>query len=296
MEKASNTPLPRPYPFGVSEFTTWPWSFEQDVDQYGAIGVDAIEVCEFKLAGLHPGEVARVIGERSMAVGSVQPAVRTLFPSLSQPEPKSPRDRMERFQRTIERLALLGDNVPFVTNTGRPPSGNIEELLQVAASEYRRAADFAARHGARIAFEPLNPTIMNVESAIWTVEQAIELIERVDRESFGLCLDYWNVWQNADVEAWIRQAGSRIFVVQVSDWRTPRSFQDRRIPGDGAIPLAALMQATRESGYTGPYSVEIFSGDVPDSLWKSDLRGVLESSRRGMDRAWFDAEQLSSVP
>ncbi len=35
--------------FGVSEFTTWPWPFERDVERYAAHGVDAIEVCEFKL-------------------------------------------------------------------------------------------------------------------------------------------------------------------------------------------------------------------------------------------------------
>ncbi len=37
------------YRFGVSEFTTWPWSFERDVERYPAHGIDVIEICEFKL-------------------------------------------------------------------------------------------------------------------------------------------------------------------------------------------------------------------------------------------------------
>ena len=36
--------------FGVSEFTTWFQTFEQDVALYTRLGVDCIEVCERKLA------------------------------------------------------------------------------------------------------------------------------------------------------------------------------------------------------------------------------------------------------
>lgn len=38
-----------PFPFGISEFTTMPWSFEKDVERYAALGVQAIELCEQKL-------------------------------------------------------------------------------------------------------------------------------------------------------------------------------------------------------------------------------------------------------
>lgn len=104
-------------------------------------------------------------------------------------------------------------------------------------------APFAADHGVKIALEPLNPTSVNVESAIWTVAQALDVIEATGRDEVGLCLDYWNVWQNADIEADIRRAGERIFTVQASDWRTPRSFADRIVPGDGVIRLGPLLRA-----------------------------------------------------
>ena len=35
--------------FGVSQYTTWHQSFDDDVDQDSDLGVHAIEVCEFKL-------------------------------------------------------------------------------------------------------------------------------------------------------------------------------------------------------------------------------------------------------
>ena len=38
-----------PYRFGISEFTTKPWSFDDDVARYARLGIDAIEVVEAKL-------------------------------------------------------------------------------------------------------------------------------------------------------------------------------------------------------------------------------------------------------
>lgn len=278
-----------PYRFGISEFTTWPWSFEQDVEQYARLGVDTIEVCEFKLNEREIDRQLGLIAQHGLAISSVQPSTRTLFPSQSQPEPKDVGERMSLFGRTIERFGAMAIDVPFVTNTGIPPNGNIQAVLDTATREYRKVADAAAQHGARVALEPLNAAIMNIETAIWTLRQGMDLVEAVDRPNFGICLDLWNVWQNADIVDAIRAAGDRTFVVQLSDWRTPRSYQDRLIVGQGEIPLPRLLRAIHETGYRGPYVVEIFSGDVPDSLWKGDLSAVIRASRDGLDAAWREA-------
>jgi sugar phosphate isomerase/epimerase len=281
------------YLFGVSEFTTWPWSFEQDVEAYARLGVDTIEVCEFKLDEQRAAEQLALVAQHGLTISSVQPSVRTLYPSQSQPEPKDVGERIACFRRSIERIARFAPGAPFVCNTGIPPNGNIQEVYDTAAREYRGVAEVAREHGVRVALEPLNAAIMNVESAVWTLAQARRIVDAVDHESFGICLDVWNVWQNADILDEIRRCGDRIFVVQLSDWRTPRSYQDRLIVGQGEIPLAPFLRAIHESGYRGAYSVEIFSGDVPDSLWKMDLREVINKSRAGLDAAWREAAAAS---
>ena len=180
-----------------------------------------------------------------------------------------------------------------MANTGPPPNGDIQEVFDVAAREYRALADFARGHGARIALEPLSAALMNVETAIWTLEQAMRIVAAVDRDNFGVCVDTWNVWHNPDVVEEIKACGDRIFVVHVSDWRTPRSFADRRIVGQGEIPLPALIRAIYESGYRGAYTLEILSQDVPDSLWEADLSRVIEDSRIGLEKAWRGADVSS---
>jgi len=278
-----------PYQFGISEFTTNPWPFETDVAQYAALGVDTIEVCEAKLDQSNLNAQMRLIGEHGLGISSVQPVTRTLYPSQSQPEPKPLPERLARFRQTIEILGPWAENVPFVTNLGIAPNGNIQEALDTAAKDYKVLAQFAEDHGVRVAVEPLNASIVNIETAIWTVEQGLELIKAVDHPAFGLCLDFWNVWQNADLEAAIHACGDRIFLVQISDWRTPRSFLDRLVPGQGSIPLPALLRAAHDSGYTGPYVVEIFSDGVTNALWQSDLTQLIGDCRTGLDAAWQEA-------
>ena len=278
-----------PFAFGVSEFTTRPWSFEEDVERYAALGVPAIEVCEQKLDAHRYGDQLAAIAGHNMSISGVQPLVRTFFASRMQSDPVSVQDRAASFRRSIERLARFAPGAPFICNTGAHPRGDMGEAIAVVVKELKALAPIAAEHGVRIALEPLNPTSVNVESAIWTVAQALDIIEATGRDEIGLCLDYWNIWQNADIEADIRRAGDRIFTVQASDWRTPRSFADRVVPGDGSIPLGRLLKATQAAGYRGACTVEIFSLDVSDSLYEGDLDEVIRRSRSGLNEAWLSA-------
>ena len=278
-----------PFAFGISEFTTMPWSFDQDVARYAALGVDTIEVVEAKLDDDRFADQMASIGQAGLGISGVQPRVRTFFDSRMTPDPKGLDERVARLRASIERLGRHAPGAPFITNTGAHPKGDMAEAMRVVARRLGELARVAADNGVRLALEPLNPTSVNVESAIWTVDQGLEIVERAGRDEVGLCLDYWNVWQNADIEAAIERAGDRIFTVQASDWRTPRSFADRIVPGDGDLPLARLLAATRRAGFEGPIVVEIFSLDVADSLYDGDLGDLIRRSRDGLAAAWDPA-------
>ena len=278
-----------PFAFGISEFTTMPWAFDTDVERYAALGVDAIEVVEAKLDDGRFAEQMASIGAAGLSISGVQPTVRTFFDSRMTPDPHGLDERVACLRGSIERLGRHAPGAPFITNTGAHPKGDMAEAMRVVADRLGELARVAADNGVRLALEPLNPTSVNVESAIWTVDQGLAVIDAAGRDEVGLCLDYWNVWQNADIEAAIGRAGDRILTVQASDWRTPRSFADRIVPGEGDIPLAALLSATRRAGYHAPYVVEIFSVDVADSLYDGDLDAVIRRSREGLTAAWAES-------
>ena len=277
---------PFPFPMGINEFTTQPWTFEQDVERYAELGITAIEVCEEKLDDKHYKEQMAMVSANGLSVSAIQPLVRTFGSSQMTPEPKELDARVARLRTSIERLSPFARGCPFITNTGAPEKGNIESMMKTTIRELRELAGFAADHGVRLALEPLNSSSINTESAIWTIAQAMKIIDAVNRDNVGLCLDFWNIWQNANVEEEIKRAGDRIFVLQVSDWRTPQSSGDRLVPGDGVIPIGKLLHIVHKTGYKGACTIEIFSQGVPDSLYETDLFEIIQRSRKGVEDAW----------
>lgn len=277
-----------PFQYGVNEFTTQPWSFEEDVARYAALNVDAIEICEAKLDLQRTEQQLRAAKQAGLAISAVQPKVRTFFSSKMAPEPEGIEARVSAFAQSMRTLSPYAEGAPFVMNTGAPPEGNMQRCLDETVHHLRRLAPLAADLGVRIAIEPLNPTSINIETAIWTIDQALDLLDAVGHEVCGLCLDYWNIWQQPDCAQAIRRAGRRLMVVQASDWRTPYSGMDRLIPGSGSIPLGELLHATAEAGFRGACTLEIFSSGVPDSLYDQDLSEVVHQGRLGLERAWND--------
>ena len=53
--------------FGVSQYTTQQWTFEQDIEAYAALGVDCVEVCEFKLDAGRLDEQMALVGEKGLS-------------------------------------------------------------------------------------------------------------------------------------------------------------------------------------------------------------------------------------
>lgn len=276
------------YDLGISEFTTWPWTFERDVERYRSHGLEAIEITEFKLDPSRIAEQLALVPAHSLKVSSVQARIHSLFPTLLEPQPTAPADRLRHICDSIEALAPhLPEGSPFVVITGAAPEGNVASVLDTARRELPELARFAEAHGARIALEPLNPSLMNVDSSLWSLGDALQLVEEVGHPAFGLCVDTWNVWQSPNLSETIRRCADRIFVVQVSDWRTPVGYYDRLVPGEGTAPLVEMIEALRETEYAGPFVVEIFSSEsLPGSLWRTDLDTLIDRCTIGFDTVW----------
>ncbi|UPO79863.1 sugar phosphate isomerase/epimerase [Parasaccharibacter sp. TMW 2.1888] len=275
-----------PFAFGMNEFTTQPWPFEEDIQRYAALGVETVELCESKLDPQRVDEQMALLKTSGLKVSSFQPAVRTFGASKMMPYPQEPRRRLARLEESMRRYAPYTQGVPFVVNTGAPENGDVLGCITRTIDALRRLCPLAAELGITLSLEPLNPTSINYETAIWTIDQALDIIKTVDHPALGLCLDYWNIWQQPEACAAIHRAGALINVVQISDWRTPRSAADRRIPGKGCIPLHELLHATWDAGFRGACAVEIFSSDVPDSLYEGDLSALITQCRAALEHIW----------
>jgi sugar phosphate isomerase/epimerase len=287
---SENLPL-----FSVSQYTTYPLTFEQDVVLYQKLEIQGIEVCEEKLSSdpVKAREQLAMLKESGLLVTSVQPKVLSLFPHNMDTDasPQKPQERLARYRQTIDLFSVCfpGQYVTLVTGGGKAPGFNFRLAHQTARKLYPELADYAADHGMRIMFEPLSPVLMNAFTFISTFEEALQLIDDVDRENFGLALDVWHVWREYAIAKRISQLRKRIFGVHICDWPAgePRDVMDRVLPGEGIIDLPAFLGAIDRAGFEGGYCLEIFSGEhLPDSLWKQDFEKIVERGRKGFLKAW----------
>jgi len=277
--------------FAVSEFTSWHLSFEEDIELYLELAVDAIEICERKLS--KDFELARAqlnqAKENKLRVSSIQPRVHALFPDSMTRDIADPVRRMAEYKKSIDLFSEFFPDTPMVTISGNAPDYNYRYAYQTALELYSELADYAAAKNMRIMFEPLNPILMNNDSFVCSLDDALELIQTINRKNFGLMLDVWHIWHEPDIYERIASLNGLIMGVHISDWpaQKPRAVADRLIPGEGIINLAKLFSAIQKSGYQGAYCLEIFSADyLPDSLWKIDPKELIEKSKNGFYKAW----------
>lgn len=279
------------YTFGYSEFTTWPWSYREDLEHYRKHGASVLEMCEFKLAHNDYGDQLQLVEKSGLQIASVQAKVHSVFVDSMANKPEDPADRIDAIKRSIDMTApYVAKDTPFVIITGVAPDGNFRKALERTVEALKELGDYAAERNVSIAFEPLNPVNVHTDTALWGLDHGLELVENVNHPAVGICVDTWNIWETPSLDEVIRQCGKRIRLVQLSDWRTPRSTADRYVLGDGEIPLARIVKAIRATGYKGPWIVELLSSlHLPGSLWKSDMDAMLDRNREAFDRIWNES-------
>ncbi len=269
----------------MSEVTTLPWSFEEDVERYAALGAGAIEIWEKKLSNdpRHRREQLRFPRRCGLKVSSFQADVHALFPTHMQPEPAAFQQRLKAFAELLETCAPELPDTAFVLNTGIASGGDVDSAFAQTVEGYRTLAARARALGVRLALEPLHPIAMNEDSFIWNLEDALDLVAAVGEPALGICADIWNLAGQADLRRRLARCAGRIFLVQVSDYRRPRSFLDRLPVGKGSLDFAPFVAGVREAAYGGPWILEIFSENVPDSLYDGDLEAIVTESREALD-------------
>ena len=112
----------------------------------------------------------------------------------------------------------------------------------------------AAPYGVKYALEPLNRYETDL---IHTVEDGLELIERVGATNFGLLLDTFHMnIEEPSIEESIRTCGNRIFHFHVAD-------SNRWHPGAGHLDFKRILAALFATGYEGWVSGEFMP--IPDA-------------------------------
>lgn len=191
-------------------------------------------------------------------------------------DPSSPLDRarecaVEAYCDTIHVADQLGAKI-VVTHPGVRigPEGPRESLVKLTTDPFRRVADFAGERGISVAIEPLPKDEIGC-----TLEELMDIVDRIDRPNVGVNFDVNHLFPPEDIPGMIRQAGSLIMSVHISD---QDGIERHWLPFMGTMDWSEVLRALVEIGYTGPLIYETHIHDVAGC--EEVGRPIVENYRR----------------
>jgi sugar phosphate isomerase/epimerase len=261
----------------ISQATTLPASFADDLDACADAGCPAVEVWLTKLEKhleSHPPESVRDhLTRRNLTLVAASYQGGLL---VSQGEQR--RAHLDHFRRRLELCQAFGiPTLVVVADFLQPPDG---QAIERAIVSLRQAAQWAEGFGVRLAVE-----FRGTSAFCSCLETAVALVGQCGEANVGICLDVFHYFKGPSKhEDLALLTADNLFLVQVSDVAgVPRELatdSDRVLPGDGDFHLAPIVARLREIGYAGFVSLELFN----PTLWQIKPAQVAEIGMASLRR------------
>jgi sugar phosphate isomerase/epimerase len=273
--------------FAVSEFSTMPLSYDEDLAAYAAGGAAGIGIAEAKLPEGHDQESLAKLRESGLKATICLPAGLSVLPLPAFPGPEDPEERVASLCASVRRLAPFEPET-MLCLTGPVGDRDPQEAREIVIEGLRAVAHAGEKAGVRVALEPIHASARDDFTIVDNIPDVVDLLDEVGVSSMGILFDTWHLWDTPNVLDHIREQAHRFPAVHVNDWRDPtRGWDDRALPGEGIMNLPAMFGALEAGGFDGWYELEIFSTETyPDSLLKLDPAELVRRGRAGFLRAW----------
>lgn len=255
----------------LNQLTTIRWSLEEDLEAYQLWNLPAIGVSWRKLLEYGVQRGVRTIRQSGMKVSSVGWVGG--FTGHNGFGIDAVTLEAKRAIRVAGQLRS-----PAVTVLTGPQNGHIDShARRLACQSLQELADLAASHDVCIALQPMHTVYHQNWSFIHSLDDALELIERVNHPALKLAFGAFHLGEEEDICTRLKEIVRHVGIVHLSDRsRSPRDENDREIPGEGRLPLREMIFALESAGYDGWYETEVWSRD----LWKMDHHDLIERCLR----------------
>lgn len=261
----------------ISEATTLPSSFAEDVAAYADAGWSALEVwltkLETHLAQHSIAETRRLLADRGLTLAAAAYQGGLL---LSQGEQR--KAHYDHFRRRLDLCQQLGIGVLLVV-------ADFAERVDATSLgrsvvSLRQAAQWAEGFGVRLALE-----FRGSATFCSSLDTALALVAQCGEANVGVNLDLFHYYTGpSKFEDLALLTPQNLAHVQIADVAgVPRELatdSDRVLPGDGDFQLAPLVQQLRAIGYTGWVSLELMN----PTLWQTKPSQVAELGRMALER------------
>ena len=176
-------------------------------------------------------------------------------------------------------LVLVVGGLPGALS-GQATHKNIHQSRNQVFEGIEKLLAYAKSCNMPLAIEPLHPMYAADRACINTLEQALDVCDKLDPANsgaLGVALDVYHVWWDPKLQQQIERAGQkRLLAFHVCDWLTPTRdlLNDRGMMGDGVIDIPKIRGWVEAQGFNGFSEVEIFS---TENWWQRDHSEVLET-------------------
>ena len=231
--------------------------FKRNIAKIADMGYDGIELAIRDPRLVDVDDLDREISAHSLdvtAIGTGQ-AWGEEGLSFTSDDPAVRKQAVERIKSHIplakhfDALIILG-LIRGITPKGQPKALSLDYLVEAL----QECTEEATRENVRFVLEPINRYETDL---INTVEDGLDLIERVGADNFGLLLDTFHMnIEEPNIENSISICKERIFHFHVAD-------SNRWYPGAGHLDFNSILAALAETGYQGYISGEFMP--IPDA-------------------------------
>lgn len=252
--------------FSMNERTTFRWSLLDDVLAYRGAGIGAIGLWRPKLVEFGEERGVELVRDAGLAVSSLSWAGG--FTGAGG------HSFAETIDDACEAIRLAGQlNAECLVIVSGAQSRHIaSHARRLLLAGLDRLGDLAGEHNLALALQPMHRMFSREWTFLNSLDATLEVLADCDHPQLKMAFDVYHLWQEPGLIERIPEIVAAIATVQLNDWRDPpRSENDRCLPGDGEIPLTAIVRALIEGGYDGFFEIEIWS----EELWGSNYTELL---------------------
>ena len=253
----------------ISQATTLPGSFAEDVANYQAAGYRAVEVWLTKLEK-HLEAASADDARRALSDAGLSPVAAAYQGGLLLSQGEERRAHFDHFKRRLDLCAAFGvRTLVLAPDFARQPDA---QALGRAVVSLAQAGQWAAAFGVRLALE-----FRGNDAFCSCLDTAVSLAEQCREPNVGVCLDVFHYYKGPskpeDLAGLTRETLAHVQFSDVAG--VPRELMtdaDRVLPGDGEFHFAPAVEALKRIGYDGHVSLEVTN----PVLWEMKLTQVAE--------------------
>lgn len=173
----------------------------------------------------------------------------------------------------LVRLArALASPVAFAVSGPTPARMPGDEALRRLIATLTPAVENARADGVWLAIENNGAATRDL-GFIQTLADAALLARETGA---GIALELQNCWYECQLARSFREIVGHVAIVQVSDFRTGEELRfNRRVPGDGSMPLEWLIGELLSAGYEGLFEIEVLGPAIAEEGAEAAMRRSL---------------------